>query len=26
VAHDNVESFINGPDVAQKDLEGFLAG
>ena len=26
VAHDNVESFIEGPDVAQTDLEGFLAG
>ena len=26
VAHDNVESFIEGSDVAQADLEGFLAG
>jgi myo-inositol-1-phosphate synthase len=26
VAHDNVESFIAGEDVAQSDLAGFLAG
>ena len=26
VAHDNVESFIEGSDVAQADIEGFLAG
>jgi hypothetical protein len=26
VAHDNVESFIAGDDVAQNDLAGFLAG